>query len=103
MKNVPKIQPLGDKVLIQPLSETELIGKSKGGIIIPDTVDKGRPEQGKILAVGEGRTTDNGQILTPKVKKGQIVIFAKFGPDEIKIDGEEYLIVSESQILAVIN
>lgn len=103
MKNAPKIQPLGDKVLIQPLSETELVGKTKGGIIIPDTIDKGRPEQGRVLAVGEGRLTDDGKVIAPKVKKGQIVIFSKFGPDEIKIDGEEYLIVSESQILAVIN
>ena len=94
-----KIKPLGDKVLIEPLS---LEKKSKGGIIIPDTIDKERPEQGKVIAVGEGKMTDEGKLIPLKVKKGQTVLFAKYGPDEIKIDDTKYLIVSESQILAII-
>ncbi|MEI6494846.1 MAG: co-chaperone GroES [bacterium] len=77
--------------------------KTKSGIIIPDTINKERPEQGVVIAVGEGRVTDDGKLIPVKVKKGQIVIFAKYGPEEIKIDEKEYLIVSESNILAVID
>ena len=102
MKNAPKIKPLGDRVLIKPLSAEEKSGKSKGGIIIPDTVDKERPEQGVVIAVGDGRMTDDGKLIPLKVKKGQKIIFSKYGPDEIKIDDEDYLIVSESNILAIL-
>lgn len=96
------IKPLGDRVLIEPLSEEKKSGKTKSGFIIPDTAEKERPEEGTVVAVGEGKMTDDGKILPLKVKKGQRVIFSKYGPDEIKIDGKEYLIVSESNILAVI-
>lgn len=102
MKNMPKIKPLGDRVLIAPLSEEEKGGKTKGGIIIPDTVNKERPEEGTIIAVGEGKVGDDGKLVPLSVKKGQKVIFSKYGPDEIKIDGQEYLIVSESNILAIL-
>ena len=102
MKNALKIKPLGDRVLIKPLGEEEKSGRSKGGIIIPETVDKERPEQGKVIAVGAGRVTDDGKLIPLKVKKGQKVLFSKYGPDEIKIDEEEYLIVSESNILAIL-
>lgn len=99
-KDKIEVQPLGDRVLIEPMSnEGE---KTKFGIIIPDTIDKERPEQGTIIATGEGRMTDDGKIIPLKVKKGQKVIFSKYGPDEIKIDDKEYLIVSENNILAVI-
>ena len=94
-----QIIPLGDRVLVKP-SEKEK--KTKSGIIIPDTVDKERPEMGKVIAVGEGKTTDEGKVIPPKVKVGNTVLFTKYGPDEVKIDNEEYLIVSESNILAIV-
>lgn len=101
MKNIP-IKPLGDRVVIRPQTEAEKAGRSKGGIIIPETVNKERGEQGVVVAVGPGRVGDDNELVPMTVKKGQTVIFSKYGPDEIKIDGEDYLIVSESQILAVI-
>ena len=96
-----KINPLGDRILIEPFREFKN-NKTAGGIIIPDTVSKERPEQGKVVAVGEGRRTDEGKTIAPKVKVGDVVLFSKYGPDEIKIDGVEYLIVKEENILAVI-
>jgi len=93
------IKPLGDRVLVEPLAKEE---KTKSGIIIPDTADKERPEQGTVIAVGEGRMTDDGILLPLSVKKGQKVIFSKYGPDEIKVAGKEYLIIKEENILAVI-
>lgn len=102
MAHKTHIRPLGDRVLILPLGEEDKQGKTKSGIIIPDTVNKERPEEGKVIACGEGKLTDDGTLIPLKVKKGDRVIFSKYGPDEIKIDGEEYLIVSESNILAII-
>ncbi len=97
-----RIKPLGDRVLILPLSDEDKQGKTKSGIIIPDTVNKERPEEGKVIACGEGKITDDGTLVPLTVRKGDRVIFSKYGPDEIKIDGVEYLIVSESSILAII-
>ena len=94
-----EIVPLGDRVLVKPMEKEK---KTKSGIIIPDTVDKERPEMGKIIAVGEGKITDEGKVIPIKVKVGNTVLFTKYGPDEVKIDDEEYLIVSESNILAII-
>lgn len=93
------ITPLGDRVLIRAL---EAVIKTKSGIIIPDTASKERPEQGVVVAVGLGRTTDTGTLIKPSVKVGDEVLFSKYGPEEIKIDGEEYYILSEASILAVI-
>ncbi len=101
MKNI-NVKPLGDRVLVEPLSLEEK-NKTKSGFIIPDTVSKERPEQGTVIAVGDGRVTDDGKLIAPKVKKGQKVLFSKYGPDEIKIGDKEYLIISESNILAVID
>ncbi len=95
------IKPLGDRVLVEPISPDDLLLKTKGGIIIPETVDKERPERGRVVAVGPGKI-EEGRIVPMSVKKGQIVIFSKYGPDEIKVDGKEYFILSESSILAVI-
>ncbi|OHA59983.1 MAG: co-chaperone GroES [Candidatus Vogelbacteria bacterium RIFOXYD1_FULL_46_19] len=94
------ITPLGDRVLIEARTADD--SSRASGIIIPETIDKERPEQGIVVAVGEGRLTDSGELVPLRVKKGQRVLFSKYGPDEIKIDGREYLIVSESNILAVI-
>ena len=96
------VRPLGDRVLVEPLAVNEN-GLSQHGIIIPDTVTKERPEQGTVIAVGAGRLTDQGKLLPLKVKKGQKILFSKYGPDEIKIKDKEYFIISESNILAIID
>ncbi len=93
-----RIKPLGDRVLIEPLREE----KRKGGIILPDTVEKERPEKGKIIAVGPGKVDDNGKRIPMSVKKGDKVLFTKYGPNEIKIDEKEYLIAREEDILAIV-
>ena len=95
------IVPLGDRVLVKPMTAEEG-KKTASGIIIPDTISKEKPEQGKVIAVGAGRMNDDGKLVPMNVKKGDTVIFSKYGPDEIKVDGEEYFILSESSILAVI-
>jgi len=92
-----KVRPLGDKVLVQPNTSDE---KTAGGIVLPDTA-KERPQEGKVIAVGEGRTLDSGEKSAVAVKEGDTVIYSKYGGTEIKIDGEEYLILDESSILAV--
>ena len=94
-----KIQPLADRVVIEPISVEE---KTKSGIILPETADKERPEQGKVIAVGLGRLLKNGKRKPMEVKKGDLVLFTKYGPNEIKIDGKEYLIAKEEDILAII-
>lgn len=96
--NTSKIKPLADKILVKPLNREE---KTKSGIIIPDTT-KQRPEEGKVLAVGEGALNDKGERRPIEVKVGQRVMFTKYGPSEIKIDDEEFLILSEKDILAII-
>ncbi len=93
-----RIKPLGDRVLIEPLREE----KRKGGIILPDTVEKERPEKGKIVAVGPGKVDDNGKKIPMGVKKGDKVLFTKYGPNEIKIDDKEYLIAREEDAPAII-
>jgi len=95
------VRPLGDRVLVEPLAINES-GATKHGIIIPETVTKERPEQGVVIAVGTGRMTDTGKLIPLKVKKGQKILFSKYGPDEIKIKDKEYFIISESNILAII-
>jgi chaperonin GroES len=94
-----KLKPLNDRVVIEPLSEEN---KSKGGIILPETAEKQRPERGKVVAVGPGKFDEEGERIEMGVKKGDIVIFTKYGPSEIKIDGKEYLIAREEDILAIV-
>ena len=96
------IRPLSDRVLVQPLSEDDASTKSPSGIIIPDTVDKEKPERGTVIAVGPGKM-DDGKLNPMSVEVGDQVVFSKYGYDEVKIDGEEYYMVSESNILAVID
>ena len=95
-----KIQPLGDRVVIEPSKDAS--GKTKAGIYLPETADKERPEQGKVIAVGPGKLTDEGKRLPISVKKGDVVLFTKYGPNEIKVDEKEYLIAREEDILAII-
>ena len=92
------IKPLGDRVLIQAIDAEEV---SKSGIIIPDTA-KERPSEGKIIAVGPGRLTDEGNRVAPEVKKGDKVLYGKYSGTEVKVEGAEYLILRESDILAVL-
>ncbi len=101
MSTKTKIIPLADRVLVKPGNPDES-KKTKSGIIIPDTASKERPEQGEVIAVGEGRTTDAGELIPMKLKVGDVVLFSKYGPDEIKIDGVEYYILREDSVLAVI-
>ena len=94
------IKPIHDKVVVKPIVEDEV---TKSGIVLPDTVDKERPEKGKVVAAGTGRILDNGQTAPMSVNVGDTVMFKKYSPDEIKIDGEEYLVISEGDIMAVIS
>lgn len=96
------IKPLGDRILVEIKKEEDRAGKTKSGIIIPETINKERPEEGVVVAVGPGRRLDDGTLVPVSVKKGQKVIFSKYGPDEIKVEDKEYLIVGESSLLAVI-
>ncbi len=95
-----KIVPLADRVVVKPVDSNDT--KTASGIIIPDTVNKEKPEQGVVVAVGAGRTTDGGKTIPVKVKVGDTVIFSKYGPDEVIVGGEEYIILSEASILAII-
>ena len=93
-----KIRPLADKVLVQ---RVEAEKKTAGGIVLPDTA-KEKPQKGKVVAVGEGKVLDDGTRQKPQVKKGDMVLFSSYAGSEVKIDGKENLIMSESDILAVI-
>ena len=94
-----KIQPILDHILIEPIIEEE---KTKSGILLPETAEKEKPEQGKVIAVGPGKRSEEGKIIPLSVKTGQIVLFTKYGPNEIKVDEKEYLIAKEEDILAII-
>lgn len=93
------IQPLHDRVVIKRMEEER---KSPGGIVIPDTAAE-KPIQGEVIAVGEGKPLDNGQVRPLKVKKGDRVLFGKYAGTEVKINGTEYLVVREDDILAILN
>jgi chaperonin GroES len=93
-----KIQPLGDRVLVEALEAEET---SKSGIIIPDTA-KEKPSEGKVIAVGPGRLTDDGQRIKPEVKKGDRVLYGKYAGTEVTVGDKEYMILRESDILAIL-
>jgi chaperonin GroES len=93
-----KIRPLGDRVLVKPLAREAV---TKTGIVLPDTA-KEKPQEGEILAVGNGKVLDNGKRSTLEVQVGQRVLFAKYAGTEIKQDGEEYLILRESDIMGIV-
>jgi chaperonin GroES len=94
------VQPLSDRVLVKALSATET---TKAGIIIPDTVEKEKPERGEVIATGPGKLLENGSRAAMTVKTGDKIVFKKYSPDELKVDGQELLILEESDILAVLN
>lgn len=93
------IKPLSNHILLEAAEEEKI---TKSGIVIPDTADKERPTKGKILAVGPGKRDDNGEFVPMSVKPGDTVLFRKYGPDELEMDGKKYLIGSEDDVLAVI-
>ncbi len=93
------IEPLYDRVVIKPLKEEDV---TPSGIVLPETADKEKPMQGDVVAVGPGKRLKSGQFAPMSVKVGDTVLFAKYAPDEIEIDDEEYLIVEEEKILGII-
>ncbi|MFH0819860.1 MAG: co-chaperone GroES [bacterium] len=94
-----KIKPLNDKIIIKPIAEDEV---TKSGIVLPDTVDKEKPEKGEVVATGPGKLLDNGQRAPMSVKVGDRVMFKKYGPDEIKVGDEELLVISEEDIIGIL-
>jgi len=93
------IKPLSDHILIEPITVEE---KTKSGILLPDTAEKERPEQGRVIAVGPGKKTSAGKIIPMEIKTGDKVLFTKYGPNEIKLANKEYLIARQEDILAII-
>ncbi len=94
-----KLEPLGDRVVVKPAVMEE---KTASGIYIPDTATQEKPEQGEVIAVGPGKLDEAGKRVSMSVKVGDTVVFSKYSPDEIEIDGEKYLVVREENLLAVI-
>ncbi len=94
-----RIRPLGDRVVVKPAEREEM---TKGGIYLPDTATKERPQEGTVLAIGEGRRDDNGKLIPMNVAVGDRVLFAKYSGTEVKIDDVEYLILAEKDILGII-
>ena len=92
------IRPLGDKILVKPAEAKEV---KKGGIIIPDTA-KEKPQEGEVIAVGKGKITDDGKVLPLDVKAGDKVLFGKYSGTEVKIDDKEYMIMTQDDILGII-
>ena len=93
-----KIKPLADRIVVEPLEDTE---EMRGGLYIPDTA-KEKPQQGTVVAVGPGRRTDKGELLKVEINTGDRVLYGKYSGTEVTVDGNDYLIVKESDVLAVL-
>jgi chaperonin GroES len=93
-----KVRPLGDRLLVKRVKEEE---KTKGGIIIPDTA-KEKPQEGKVVAVGKGKMTEAGKLVTPEVKAGDTILFGKYSGSEVTLNGEEHLIMREDDVMGVV-
>ena len=96
--SVSRLKPLGDKVIVEVLGAQD---RTKGGIILPDTA-KEKPQEAKVIAVGSGKILNNGKVVPPDVKAGDTILFGKYSGNEVKIDGKEWLIINQDDILAVI-
>jgi chaperonin GroES len=94
------IKPLSDHLFIEPMEEDKF---TKSGIILPDTAEKEKPMRGRVLAVGPGKKNDHGQLISMSVKVGDLVLFKKYGPDEIEINNKKYLVGEENDILAILD
>jgi chaperonin GroES len=95
-----RIRPLADRVVVRPQEKEE---RTRGGIYLPDTASKEKPQEGLVMAVGDGRLDDNGKRVPVAVKPGDRVLFAKYAGTEIKIDDEDFLILAEKDVLAIVN
>ena len=93
-----KIKPLADNIFVESAGEE----KTKSGIVLPETAEKDRPQKGKVVFVGPGRVGEDGKRIPVEVKKGDIVLFKKYAPDEIKVGNKEYLVIKADDILAVL-
>ncbi len=93
-----KISPLADRIVVKPLEDTETM---RGGLYIPDTA-KEKPQQGEVVAVGPGKMTDDGKRITPEVKEGDKVLYGKYSGTEVTVSDEQYLILRESEVLAIV-
>lgn len=93
------LRPLNDYLLVEPFKEEEV---TKGGIVIPETAREERPIKGKVIAVGPGKLNDKGERVSMTIKEGQVIIFKKYAPDEVKIENNEYYFVREDDVLAII-
>jgi chaperonin GroES len=93
-----KLRPLGDRILVKRIKEEE---KTKGGIIIPDTA-KEKPQEGKVVAVGKGKVAEDGKLITPEVKAGDKILFGKYSGSEIKLEGDDLIVLREDDILGII-
>lgn len=96
------IKPLGNNILVEPVPDENNGSKTKSGIFIPETIDKEKPDQGVVVAVGAGKKGSSGKLIPMSVKKGQKVMYAKYSLDEIKVDDKKYYIMSEDSVLAII-
>ena len=94
-----KIKPLSDYILIEPIKEEE---RTETGILLPQTTEKEKPEQGRVIATGPGRKTSSGKLISIDIKPGDKVLFTKYGPNEIKVENKNYLIARQEDILAII-
>jgi chaperonin GroES len=99
LEDFVNLKPLGDRVVVEHVEQQE---KSAGGVFLPDTA-KEKPQEGRVLAVGPGRVLDNGNTVPPSVKVGDRIIYSKYSGSEIKLEGTEYLIISEKDVLAVVD
>ena len=93
------LRPLFDNIVVKRIEEDE---KTKSGIVLPDTVDKEKPQKGEVIAVGNGKISENGKRTPMEVKVGDKVLFRKYSPDEIKMGNEEYLVMTQSDVIAII-
>lgn len=93
-----KIRPLGDRILVKPLEAKEV---KKGGIIIPDTA-KEKPQEGEVMAAGKGKTADDGKLIPMEVKAGDKILYGKYSGNEVKLDGVEYLIMNQDDVLGIL-
>lgn len=94
------LKPLNDHLFIEPIAEKKM---TKSGIVLPDSVEKEKPMKGRVVAAGPGRLNERGARVKMSVKVGDLVLFKKYGPDEIQVDGKKYLVGEEADILAIIN
>ncbi len=93
------LKPLFDNIIVKRIEEEE---KTKSGIVLPDTIDKEKPQKGEVIAIGKGKITDSGNKIEMQVKVGDKVLFRKYSPDEIEMDGKEYLVMTQNDVIAII-